>query len=52
MPPIDPSFLKIWHAWVSWWSQIPYWDPYGAAFTLLFVGFASGYVVFRFVNEK
>lgn len=48
---IDPSFLKIWYAWVKWMDQVPYWDPYGAAATLVICGFALGFFFWKMLHE-
>jgi len=47
---IDPSLIKLWHAWLGWWSDVPYWDPYGGALALLLTGFVSGYIIYRVLH--
>lgn len=49
---IDPTFVKIWYAWVKWMDQLPYWDPYGAAAALIVCGFALGYFFWKVLHEE
>jgi hypothetical protein len=49
---VDPSFYKLWRAWVGWLKDMPYWDPYGAAFTLILAGIVSGYFLWKLLNNE
>ena len=49
MPTIDPSLQKLWHAWASFGHEYPYWDPYGAAMTLVLGGILLGLLIYRLV---
>lgn len=51
-PPVDPSFVKLWRVWVNWFDNLPFWDPYGAAVTLLLTGLVSGYLLWRMIDES
>ena len=48
---VDPSFQKLWRLWVESFDGLPFWDPYGAAFTLGLAGLVSGYAVWRMMKK-
>lgn len=49
---IDPGFLKIWYAWLKWMGDVPYWDPYGAAVTLVICGFGLGFFLWKMLHDQ
>ena len=47
---IPPGFLEIWNMWIGLAPGIPFWDPFGALFTLISVGIIATFQIMRFIS--